>query len=32
MAINVELQVPTHYKGQGPFLIDLAKPLKQALP
>jgi hypothetical protein len=32
MTINVQLVVPTHYKAQGPFLIDLAKPLKQALP
>jgi Protein of unknown function (DUF3515) len=30
--IYVELAVPTHYQAQGPFLIDLAQPLKTALP
>jgi hypothetical protein len=30
--VYLALQVPTHYESQGAFLVDLAKPLKQALP
>jgi hypothetical protein len=30
--VYLALQVPTHYQGQGAFLVDLARPLKQALP
>jgi hypothetical protein len=30
--VNVALQVPTHYQGQGSFLVDLAEALKTALP
>jgi hypothetical protein len=30
--VYVELQVPTHYQDQGSFLVDLAAPLKTALP
>jgi hypothetical protein len=30
--IYLSLQVPTHYQGQGAFLVDLAAPLKTALP
>jgi hypothetical protein len=30
--VNVQLAVPTHYPGQGAFLVDLAQPLKSALP
>jgi Protein of unknown function (DUF3515) len=30
--IYLALQVPTHYQGQGAFLVDLAQPLKNALP
>jgi hypothetical protein len=30
--IYVRLQVPTHYEAQGAFLVDLAAPLKTALP
>jgi hypothetical protein len=29
-AVNVRLEVPTHYQGQGAFLADLAQPLKAA--
>lgn len=29
-AVNVRLEVPTHYAEQGPFLVDLAQPLKAA--
>jgi hypothetical protein len=31
-AVYVALQVPTHYQAQGAFLVDLASPLKTALP
>jgi hypothetical protein len=30
--VNVALAVPTHYQGQGAFLVDLAQPLKESLP
>jgi Protein of unknown function (DUF3515) len=30
--IYLQLQVPTHYQAQGAFLVDLAGPLKTALP
>jgi hypothetical protein len=30
--VNVQLMVPTHYQAQGAFLVDLAQPLKTALP
>lgn len=30
--VNVQLQAPTHYQDQGTFLVDLAQPLKTALP
>jgi hypothetical protein len=30
--VYVALRVPTHYQGQGAFLVDLAGPLKTALP
>jgi hypothetical protein len=29
-AVNVRLEIPTHYQGQGAFLVDLAQPLKTA--
>jgi hypothetical protein len=32
VGVNVQLQVPTHYQAQGAFLVDLAQPLKTALP
>jgi hypothetical protein len=30
--VNVELTIPTSYQGQVAFLVDLAAPLKKALP
>jgi hypothetical protein len=30
--VNVALMVPTSYQAQGAFLVDLAQPLKTALP
>jgi Protein of unknown function (DUF3515) len=30
--VYLALQVPTHYQGQGAFLVDLARPLRLALP
>jgi hypothetical protein len=30
--VNVRLAVPTSYQAQGAFLVDLAQPLKTALP
>jgi hypothetical protein len=32
VAVNVALVVPTSYEAQGAFLVDLAGPLKAALP
>jgi hypothetical protein len=29
---NVELRVPTSYQAQGAFLVDLADPIKTAIP
>jgi Protein of unknown function (DUF3515) len=31
-AVYIELAVPTHYQGQGAFLVDVARPLKTAFP
>jgi hypothetical protein len=31
-SMYIRLQVPTHYEGQGAFLVDLAAPLKRAFP
>jgi hypothetical protein len=31
-SVNVRLEVPSSYDGQGAFLVDLAVPLKSALP
>ena len=31
-AVNVELTVPTHYEGQGAFLVDLGSAISAAIP
>jgi hypothetical protein len=31
-AANVAVTIPTSFQGQSAFLVDLAAPLKQALP
>jgi hypothetical protein len=31
-AVNVELTVPTHYKGQGAFLVDVGNAISTSIP